>query len=440
VIDVLVLHLGRGVVDTAIKNGNLEVVPLALIRGRSFDNAIILVDECFHGETEILTENGFIRFDELSDERVAQFEREAISFVKPDRVVAKNHSGEMVRMSKERFSMTATPDHRAVYIDKKGETVEQSFSQKPNTGHFIPLTTDATRTGKWNPLVALTCAIQADGSYGSTMTTAGNFTKYWTIQIKRPEKIERLRRLLKEIGIEYSEYEPDKRGRIRFYIPAFDTKYLVQSDLKAKTFCFKSIVADGLEADFLKEVAYWDGSFRGNGFTYCSTNKQNIDTVQAFAHLCGYSANFGVQHDARTIFKNTPKPHYRLNVSDRKRVTNQKLNHETIPYQGMVYCVTVPSGMIVVRQNGYVFVSGNCQNLTTAEMKAMLTRVGEGSQIILDGDVEQTDLKEQSGLAKIVRLAKKHSMPIPVVEFGIEDVVRSGICKMWLEVFRKEGL
>jgi phosphate starvation-inducible PhoH-like protein len=80
------------------------------------------------------------------------------------------------------------------------------------------------------------------------------------------------------------------------------------------------------------------------------------------------------------------------------------------------------------------------QDLTVHEMKAMLTRVGEGSQIILDGDVEQVDIKEQSGLAKIVHLAKKHHMDVPVIEFAVEDVVRSGICKAWLKVFRDEGL
>jgi hypothetical protein len=39
-----------------------------------------------------------------------------------------------------------------------------------------------------------------------------------------------------------------------------------------------------------------------------------------------------------------------------------------------------------------------------------------------------------------VHLVKAHNMPVPVVEFEISDVVRSGICRMWLEVFRKEGL
>jgi phosphate starvation-inducible protein PhoH and related proteins len=101
----------------------------------------------------------------------------------------------------------------------------------------------------------------------------------------------------------------------------------------------------------------------------------------------------------------------------------------------------VPLALIRGRSfDNAIILVDEAQNLTVPEMKAMLTRVGEGSQIILDGDVEQADIKEQSGLAKIVHLAKKHQMDVPVIEFTVEDVVRSGICKAWLKVFRDEGL
>lgn len=80
------------------------------------------------------------------------------------------------------------------------------------------------------------------------------------------------------------------------------------------------------------------------------------------------------------------------------------------------------------------------QNLTVHEVKALLTRVGENSQVVLDGDIQQSDIKGESGLAKIIHLAKAYKVPAPVVEFTIDDVVRSDICKMWIEIFMKEGL
>ena len=80
------------------------------------------------------------------------------------------------------------------------------------------------------------------------------------------------------------------------------------------------------------------------------------------------------------------------------------------------------------------------QNLTVHEVKALLTRVGENSQVVLDGDIMQSDIRGESGLAKIIHLAKAYNVPAPVVEFTIDDVVRSDICKMWIEIFMKEGL
>ena len=80
------------------------------------------------------------------------------------------------------------------------------------------------------------------------------------------------------------------------------------------------------------------------------------------------------------------------------------------------------------------------QNITTHELKMLLTRVGEGSTIVLNGDIQQTDLKDGDGLTKITHLAKKHMLPVPIVEFTLDDIVRSDICAQWTRVFYKEKL
>ena len=80
------------------------------------------------------------------------------------------------------------------------------------------------------------------------------------------------------------------------------------------------------------------------------------------------------------------------------------------------------------------------QNITTHELKMLLTRVGENSKIVLNGDAQQSDLKGEDGLSKIIHLAKRHLLDVPIVEFGVDDIVRSGICADWVKVFMKEGL
>ena len=89
--------------------------------------------------------------------------------------------------------------------------------------------------------------------------------------------------------------------------------------------------------------------------------------------------------------------------------------------------------------NAFIIVD-EAQNITTHELKMLLTRVGEGSTIVLNGDAQQSDLREADGLSKVIHLAKKHMLPVPTVEFGVEDIVRSDITAMWVKTFIKEGL
>ena len=89
--------------------------------------------------------------------------------------------------------------------------------------------------------------------------------------------------------------------------------------------------------------------------------------------------------------------------------------------------------------NAFIIVD-ETQNITTHELKMLLTRVGEGTTIVLNGDVQQSDLKEADGLTKVIHLAKKHQLPVPIVEFGIDDIIRSDITAMWVKTFLKEGL
>ena len=89
--------------------------------------------------------------------------------------------------------------------------------------------------------------------------------------------------------------------------------------------------------------------------------------------------------------------------------------------------------------NSFIIVDES-QNITTHELKMLLTRVGEGSKIVLNGDAQQSDLKEADGLSKVIHLAKKHMLPVPVIEFGVDDIIRSDICAQWVKVFMKEGL
>lgn len=78
------------------------------------------------------------------------------------------------------------------------------------------------------------------------------------------------------------------------------------------------------------------------------------------------------------------------------------------------------------------------QNTTVSEIKAFLTRHGEGSKTIILGDKTQTDIKECNGLDfTIYHIEHNQRLTdnVGYVQFTKSDIVRSGLCKMWVEAF-----
>lgn len=80
------------------------------------------------------------------------------------------------------------------------------------------------------------------------------------------------------------------------------------------------------------------------------------------------------------------------------------------------------------------------QNATPAEMKTFLTRIGEDCTVVVNGDVGQCDLRDASGLRTILDLIRAQALPVPVIEFQAADIVRSGLCAMWVQAFAEARL
>ena len=74
------------------------------------------------------------------------------------------------------------------------------------------------------------------------------------------------------------------------------------------------------------------------------------------------------------------------------------------------------------------------QNLNFHELDSIITRVGEDTKIMFCGDVAQTDLiktNEKNGILDFQRIITR--MPeFDLIEFGMEDIVRSGLVKSYI--------
>jgi phosphate starvation-inducible PhoH-like protein len=89
-------------------------------------------------------------------------------------------------------------------------------------------------------------------------------------------------------------------------------------------------------------------------------------------------------------------------------------------------------------KNAFILLD-EAQNTSVAEIKTFLTRVGENCISVINGDIHQSDIQQASGLGRMIELIRSHDLPVPVIEFAIEDIVRSGICAMWVRAFEGDG-
>lgn len=79
-----------------------------------------------------------------------------------------------------------------------------------------------------------------------------------------------------------------------------------------------------------------------------------------------------------------------------------------------------------------IVIFDEAQNSTPEQMKMFLTRLGENCKVIVEGDQEQSDIRQQNGLADAIeRLDKMRD--VGIVEMDRSDVVRSGFVQAVLE-------
>mgnify|MGYP003115873377 FL=1 len=82
------------------------------------------------------------------------------------------------------------------------------------------------------------------------------------------------------------------------------------------------------------------------------------------------------------------------------------------------------------------------QNLNFHELDSIITRVGENTKIVFCGDASQTDLtktNERNGIVDFMKILR--AMPsFEMIEFGIDDIVRSGLVKEYLIAKLEAGM
>lgn len=85
--------------------------------------------------------------------------------------------------------------------------------------------------------------------------------------------------------------------------------------------------------------------------------------------------------------------------------------------------------------NNAIVILDEAQNTTPTQMKLFLSRIGEYSKVIVNGDITQKDIPGDSGLIDAIdRLEGLRG--VEIVEFDEDDIVRSGLVKEIIKRYR----
>lgn len=263
------------------------------------------------------------------------------------------------------LDMLLSKDHRVVYKHRRSQKIQVSSAEdvcnafvRDSNGFrgTIPTTWEDEGSLEINEtFLRLAVACNADGR------TRTKEKKTYEIRVKKERKKERILKLLKEARIDYKiEEQPDliKRG---YFGVTFE------SPLGCKAFPSEWInLKKELKRAFIEEVSFWDGTECRDGHKSYFTNKlRDAELVQLIAASIGIHSI--IREDKRR--KNT-----NYCVSFKIHNNNALVKSKTSIFNlensidGYQYCFSVSTGMLILRRNYKIFVTGNCGEGHLAEV------------------------------------------------------------------------
>lgn len=319
------------------------------------DEAYIVEGECFDKEAKILTNNGWLFFNELNfNTLVASVDpMKNIIFVKPNSIIKKKYNGNLIEYSNLRgnFTSRTTENHNIVFEKEnelfkiKAKDVKSNQLNVPRNGYFNGEGIDMS-----DDMIKLYVAISADFTIRKEGDIYGCF--------KKERKYLRIKDILEKLKIRHS-IKKDSRDYWSIFI---NRKQNLNPFKLFPNEWIGQLSRNQIEL-ILNEIIFWDGNSVNNRTMteFNSKELHNIEFIQTLCHLNGMMS---------TIVRRENKfgKWYKATILRKRHSTITKKNKKEIPYNDYVFCVSVDSGMILVKQDENITISGNCDVLALYEI------------------------------------------------------------------------
>jgi tRNA-splicing ligase RtcB (3'-phosphate/5'-hydroxy nucleic acid ligase) len=349
-------HLGKGATVGSVIPTVGAIIPAA-----------VGVDiGCVDAETEYLSPTGWRRIDSYVEGPVMQYDHETGrgSFVPPSRYVVRDQDTFLRFETKYGVDQVLTPDHRVLRWRRYGrarELVGEVVTAAEHAAEHGRLAQGSKAVFETAFEVELPPYLRIDLNDAqlrvqvAVMADAHLDGRRAVVKLRKVRKVDRLRKLLDDAGIEFSE---------GFNINDSTTTFRFSPPMLAKSYepAFWSCSLDQLRV-VVEECLHWDGNEADRVFY--TRDRASADFISyAFAATGWRSVMRADERDGAVDYRVYAHANTRISMSG----TPKGEVVEVPSVDGKAYCFTVPSGFLVLRRGGKVFITGNCG------MQAVLTQ------------------------------------------------------------------
>jgi thymidylate synthase ThyX len=370
---------------------------------------------CYDTQTQILTSQGWKNFFDLdlsNEVYTLNPNNHNIELQKPSDIIKERYNGKMYSLKSSKIDLLVTPNHRMYVYPFDSQRAKKAGSDGRNKPSLWEITTASEingkrkaykKTGNWtrkgSPTMTIKGMVRKHGKGNTKLQSLtlksedfleflgyylsdGNlhYTKGSSYNIVLHQKNENTRNkmyyVLQRLGFKPRIITPKERVpyvktasyQLYHYLKKLgksETKFIPRNILNRISEKQAKILLDALmEGDGSK----WHGAWR-----YYTISKQLADDVQELALKAGLAANIaisdrsGTGHKWKDMYIKHNYPSYVVKILTRQNNplvnTHGKKNDEWVDYNGNVYCVTVPNGIVYIRRNGNTVWCGNSHQL-----------------------------------------------------------------------------
>ena len=317
----------------------------------------VFYGHCFDDKTEILTSSGWKKRDELTvglPVMTLNKDSKKFEFNQIRSITSYNNTEPLHHISGRSIDLLVTGKHGLVDSKNKlGLYTAENYKELCTRNFICAGTEDRAGLDHTDDEIRLCVWIAADGAIENVSKSGVRF------HLKKQRKITRLTQLLARLDIPYSNFLT-KTGTRKIYISKKNLQNiweLFADQKKQLPQCFGWASAEQARI-ILEEYSHTDGCKTGPNSVQISTSKeQEADMLQSLFVTSSLRCTKLSRKNGFILSVNTAHPVTELHTTD---------THDLVPHEGIVWCVNVENGTLLVRRNGKVCVDRKSTRLNSS--------------------------------------------------------------------------